>query len=129
MLCWQTWMGTKAQPSATFYCLTLCFNHFLAGVNFVTFKFISGNIKAIYEICSELTKKTPEQHHWGCHCTRNEVSRYRFLQLKWPNWQFSADLVTFTEEIFNEKSFFVHFVLLYLLLPLNRFQSLFLCFN
>ena len=32
------------------------------------------------------------------HCTKNEVFHERFLQYMWPNPQFPADLVTFTEE-------------------------------
>ena len=37
------------------------------------------------------------------HCTKNEVFHEGFIQQMWPNPQEPADLVTFTEEIFNGK--------------------------
>ena len=44
----------------------------------------------------------PKQYEsfWG-YCTKNEVFHYGFPQKMWPNPQFSADLVTFTEAILN----------------------------
>ena len=41
------------------------------------------------------------------HCTKNKVFHYGFLQYIWPNPQFPADLVTFTEEIRNGKLHFL----------------------
>ena len=40
---------------------------------------------------------------WINHCMKNEVFHQGFLQQTWPNPHFSADLVTFTEEILNGK--------------------------
>ena len=37
------------------------------------------------------------------HCTKNEVFHYGYLEYMWPNPQFLADFVTFTEEIRNKK--------------------------
>ena len=39
---------------------------------------------------------------------KNEGFHWGFLQKIWPNPQFSADLVTFTEEILNEKLHFLY---------------------
>ena len=39
-------------------------------------------------------------------CTKNEVLHQGFIQQMWPNPQFHADLVTFTEEIVNMKFHF-----------------------
>ena len=41
------------------------------------------------------------------HCTKNEVFHSGFFQKMWPNPQFSAGLVTFTEEILNVKLHFL----------------------
>ena len=38
-----------------------------------------------------------------CHCTKNQVFHYGFLQQIWLNLQKTADLITFTEEIRNAK--------------------------
>ena len=65
-------------------------------------------LKAVHYFCKNF--------HFGClarfwiyfwHCTKNEVFHYVFLQWMWPNPQFSADLVTFTEEICNGKLHFL----------------------
>ena len=41
------------------------------------------------------------------HSTKNEVFHWGFLQDMWPNMPFRADLVKFTEEIFNGKLHFL----------------------
>ena len=41
------------------------------------------------------------QSYWNHHWTKHEVFLKIFLQYKWSNPQFPADLVTFKEEIFN----------------------------
>ena len=43
----------------------------------------------------------------NCHCTKNEVFHWGFLQWMWPNPQVTADLVTFIEEILNGKLHFL----------------------
>ena len=40
-------------------------------------------------------------------CTKNEVFRSGFLQYMWLNPQETVDLVTFTEQILNEKLLFL----------------------
>ena len=45
-----------------------------------------------------------EEYH---HCTKNEIFYWGFLQQIWPNLQEIVDLVTFTEEILNEKLYFL----------------------
>ena len=42
-----------------------------------------------------------------CHCTKNEVFHWRFLQQMWPSSQETANLVTFTEEILDGKFHFL----------------------
>ena len=51
-----------------------------------------------------------EKTQFVLHCTKNEVFHYGFLQLIWPNPQFSADLVTLTEEILTGKLQFLRSV-------------------
>ena len=41
-------------------------------------------------------------------CTKNEVFHEGFLQQMWPSPQFPVDLVTFIEEILNEKLHFLY---------------------
>ena len=43
---------------------------------------------------------------WKIHCPRNEVFFLRISSVSWPNRQFPADLVAFTEEILNGKLHF-----------------------
>ena len=47
-----------------------------------------------------------ENKYYTQHYTIHEVFHYRFRQQMWPNPQETADLVTFTEEIFNGKLHF-----------------------
>ena len=73
--------------------------------------------------------KTPRFVAW-CHCTKNEVFHQGSLQKMGPNPQETADLVTFTEETFNEK---LHFCSMcscyrYCTTSLHDLVFLFFCF-
>ena len=43
----------------------------------------------------------PLKQNLNMHCTKNEVFQYGFFHQMWPNPQFPADFITFTEEILN----------------------------
>ena len=53
------------------------------------------------ELCMKHTLLVPNWIYLQWHCTKNEVFSSRFLQQMWPNPQFPAGLVTFTEKILN----------------------------
>ena len=84
----------------TSYCLRICWPTFL------TVSIVSSFEKRINPLLPSVTFLYPLAVFGSLH-TKNEVSHEGFLQKMWPDPQFPADLVTFTEKILIGKLHFL----------------------